>query len=192
MAVKMPSVRFWFFWSLVWLQSDDQAHASCNYNSSKDYDPSYFFYYNDELKVTADNQLGTVSMDDPVVISFDLVVHSIYGNDYHSIFHMGSSNSERSPGIWLNPSASTLHLRISDSSSWNSGYGAGDTLDFNIWYNIKITACDGTITYYLDDVSKTSYDRTIDSRTDTPVYGSDPWWDAANVTIKNIVIQPCM
>ena len=104
---------------------------------------------------------------------------------------MGSSNSIRWPGIWLHPNSGTdgnslAGFRLHCPGVPNSVPGA---LNLEQTYHIVIeytqswlyVEIDGESVYDASHQTHTNYDEMV-------VYGSDPWYGAADVTVSNVII----
>ncbi|CAG8825285.1 32001_t:CDS:2, partial [Racocetra persica] len=64
-------------------------------------------------------------------------------SDWATIFHKGTSNSTRTPGLWLTPYNPKLYARFSGNYSNDSGMpGLGDELSLQKWYHIAYTLSD--------------------------------------------------
>merc|ERR1712228_1085721 len=123
------------------------------------------------------------------VISFGMVVHGKNCNEWESVLHIGCQNMERSPGFWLHPKSMKLHVRLSDTSSNNTGYDPNMELEKGKFYEIKLQCVDNEVTLFIDGkVQQFSSNVYHIARYKVPVFVSDPWYTAANVTISNLKI----
>merc|ERR1719273_646719 len=119
----------------------------------------------------------------------DVVIHSFPSSGWQNFFHTGSSDGIRWPGIWLHPTSgggSYAGFRLHCPGVPNS---VGSALNLEQTYHIVIeytqswlyVEIDGTSVYDASHQSHTNYDSMT-------VYGSDPWYTAADVTVSNVII----
>lgn len=149
----------------------------------------YEFVQTEAFQPTMDSIIGYVAIEDEMHFELEVVVHSWPESTWENFFHCGSTNDIRSPGIWLYPSSASdgFRMHIPELNSDPGWVGAplvlGDTYHIEIeytqsWLSVTIN---GETVY---DAAKLSH-ATYDSQ---PVYGSDPWYEAADVTVSNIVV----
>jgi len=133
--------------------------------------------------------VGRVSIDYNFVVSFGMVVHGKNCNEWESILHVGAENKERSPGIWLHPKSMKLHVRLSDTANWNTGYDPNMELEKGKLYKIKLQCVDNDVSLSINGkVHRFSSNVYHIARYKAPVFVSDPWHAAANVTISDLKI----
>jgi hypothetical protein len=146
----------------------------------------YELVQTEAFQPTKSSIIGYVPIEDEMHFELDVVVHSWPESTWENFFHCGSSNSIRYPGVWLHPSSASegFRMHIPSEPGWvGAPLVLGDTYHIEMeytqsWLSVTIN---GESVY---DASKSSH-TTYDSQ---PVYGSDPWYDAADVTVSNIVI----
>lgn len=116
-------------------------------------------------------------------------MHGKNCNEWENILHVGSQNMERSPGIWLHPKSMKLHVRLSDTSSNNTGYDPNMELQKGKFYKIKLQSIDSEVRLVINGkVQRLSTDVYHVARYKCPVFVSDPWHTAANATITDLKI----
>nr|CAG8573304.1 2605_t:CDS:2 [Entrophospora candida] len=71
-----------------------------------------------ENKIVQHDELPMVN--DELSVTLYLKVKSISSN-WACIFHKGTENSIRTPGLWLHPNKTTLYTRFSGNWAWDAG-----------------------------------------------------------------------
>jgi len=140
------------------------------------------------------NVIGTYEVGNAVHIEFDLTINS-YGSGWQNIIHCTTYGAEsdypRLPGIWYHGSGGNgFHSKFSNNDNKNYGGDYGGALVAGHQYHFEMDITDGTYkvtingVVYADDVvaSHSNYLGTV------TCYASDPWYNAADVTISNLVI----
>lgn len=132
--------------------------------------------------------LTHIDIGDTMHFEMDVVVHS-WPSGNANIIHCGSADSVRQPGVWIHPnSASTLGFNV----YWQpeSAVKTGEAMELEETYRLvmdmtqglfKVTV-NGEVRWDVDDVGTHSTYENMEC------YVSDPWWDAADVTITNLLI----
>ena len=116
-------------------------------------------------------------------------VHGKVCDTWESILHIGNENMQRSPGFWLHPKSYKLHVRLSDTMSNNTGYDPNIELEKGGLYRIKFQSVDGNVSLFIDDkLQQFAANVNHVARYKCPVFVSDPWYQAANVTITDLKI----
>jgi hypothetical protein len=139
---------------------------------------------------------SNINMTQNYILSMDITPAGVVGN-WASIIHFTTGpdccdQSHRSPGIWFAPGTVdtfALHIGHSNDGGWAarpSGmpFAIGKTSKFKLecmGQNITVTV-DGVVYKYKKDGERYS------GRINT-VYGSDPWYPAANCLVENVVLQ---
>jgi len=120
----------------------------------------------------------------------DVLIKS-FPSGWASIFHCGTSDSIRSPGIWIHPNSKQgFHVKWSDNSDWNRGPDTG-AITTNTWYHLALDVTSSRMVVKVDGVVK--YDAVKSShvaRDNLVCYLGDPWYPAANVLVKNLHYGP--
>jgi len=133
--------------------------------------------------------VGRVSIDENFVVSFDLTVHGKNSDGWESILHVGHENMHRSPGFWLHPKSCRLHVRLSDTTSNNSGYDPSLELEVGRRYHIRLQAKDNDVSFFIDGKLQTfRADVWHVTRFKNTVFVADPWHVAANATVSDLKI----
>merc|ERR1719348_1518648 len=120
----------------------------------------------------------------------DVVVHSFPGG-WASIFHCGSSNNIRSPGIWLNKESTGFGFRWDTISQTNVAVNSGSGLVIGETNHLQYDVTQGTLKITLNgevllERTDLSQHKTYDNMV---CYASDPWYPAADVTISNLIVS---
>eukprot|EP00483_Globobulimina_turgida_P005120 UN05130 len=133
--------------------------------------------------------IGRVSIDENFVVSFGMQVHGKNCDGWESILHVGHENMERSPGFWLHPKSYKLHVRLSDTNNKNTGYDPNMVLEKDTFYQIKLQCINNQVSLFINDtMQQFSAGIYHVTRYKCPVFVSDPWHSAANVTITDLEI----
>eukprot|EP01083_Nonionella_stella_P170591 580883_1 len=133
--------------------------------------------------------IGRVSIDENFVISFGMVINGKNCNEWESILHIGHENMQRSPGFWLHPKSYQLHVRLSDTQSNNTGYDPNVELEKGVLYQIRLQCVNNEVSLFVNDkLKKFSTDVYHVTGYKCPVFVSDPWYTAANVTITDLKV----
>ncbi len=97
---------------------------------------------------------------------------------WRPMFHKGSADTERGPGVWLNPGNNRVHFRISTSANWNEGTDSVADLPNGTWSHIACVKAGNKWRCYVNGVLDTEL--TLAGATvgnSGPVYiGDDPWY----------------
>lgn len=144
-------------------------------------------------------------------MSWWMIINSPPEEGWESVFHKGATNSERSPGVWVHSDVHDVqenHHGITISTgtyrSHNPFVHLGFEYELNIspstWYHYTLTyennfGGGSTEKVYFDGQLATTRNRESEtdhelSNMDTPFYFSDPWYDAADVNVKNLIFSP--
>jgi len=133
--------------------------------------------------------IGRVTIDENFVVCFDLMVHGKNSEGWESILHVGHENMQRSPGFWLHPKSCRLHVRLSDTTSNNSGYDPTMELEVGRSYRIRLQAKDNDVSFFIDGKLQTFRANVWHvTRFKNTVFVADPWHVAANATVSNLKI----
>jgi len=170
-------------------------------------------FINDEQSPSKSNQVFDFDMKHTgnFSMSWWMVINSPPEETWENVFHKGATKGERGPGLWLHPDVHdnnwmTYGVHISTSTTGNTnpstdlGFVNGLTIAQSTWYHYTITYgnngngnsmekvyFNGQLEISRERSSETNHDL---SSMDTPFYFSDPWYDAADVTLKNLVFSP--
>ena len=109
---------------------------------------------------------------------------------WRPLVHKGSTNLERGPGIWLQPTVNKIHYRISTTYSWNEGTDSITALSSGQWSHVAIIRSGTSYKCYINGALDSTY--TIIGTTtgnSGPLYvGDDPWYAGSNVTLDDVRI----
>lgn len=109
---------------------------------------------------------------------------------WRPLFHKGNSDTERGPGLWLNPGNNRIHFRISTTAAWNEGTDSVASLPDNTWSHVACVKAGNKWRCYINGVLDTEY--TLSAGTvgnNGPVYfGDDPWYSGTNSSLDDVRI----
>mmetsp|Transcript_33410 Transcript_33410/g.54387 ORF Transcript_33410/g.54387 Transcript_33410/m.54387 type:complete len:333 (+) Transcript_33410:146-1144(+) len=154
-------------------------------------------YSADTVTTSAGNQLVEIALLDEMHFEFDVVINS-FPAGWASVFNCGSDNSIRTPGFWLHPDSGTagaefegFHISFSTLSNTNAWINPGPELVTGQSYHVELDVTQSSRVVTIDGVVRaedTAFEahNTYDS---LPCYSGDPWYDAADVVITNLVIS---
>ena len=143
--------------------------------------------------------IGFIDILDEMHIEMDIVIHS-FPSDWANIIHCTpDGNYPRLPGIWIHSNSATgrgFHVKFSNDDDANYGPSTGDTLIVAESYHFEMDITQSTHQVTVNgEVKVNETVATHDSYIleNITCYASDPWYDAANVTISNLIIAgSCM
>jgi hypothetical protein len=139
---------------------------------------------------------SNLQMTQDFILSMDITPNGTVGN-WGSIIHFTTGPDccdlgQRAPGIWFAPNTIdtfALHIGHSNDGGWAARPSG---MPFAIGKTSKLTLeCKGqNITVTVDDkVYKYTHDGYRYSGKINTVYGSDPWYPAANCKVENVCLQ---
>merc|ERR1712241_659022 len=140
------------------------------------------------------NVIGTYEVGNAVHIEFDLTINS-YGSGWQNIIHCTTYGAEsdypRLPGIWYHGSGGNgFHSKFSNNDNRNYGGDYGGALVAGHQYHFEMDITDGT--YKVTINGKVYADEVVASHSNylgtATCYASDPWFNAADVTISNFYV----
>ena len=150
------------------------------------------FFASDNKYVTAPastllNSLGTSNAD--FSVAFWVKPTGTTGG-WRPLFHKGSSDSERGPGLWLNPGDNRIHFRVSTTAGWNEGTDTVSSLPDGAWSHVACVKAGNKWRCYINGVLDTEF--TLSAGTtgnNGPVYfGDDPWYGGSSTSIDDVRI----
>lgn len=105
--------------------------------------------------------------------SFWIKINKPYDGNFHKIIEKTLVNSDRSPGVWLYPTSTGLHLRHHLLDGTNAGPGDITDMEVGKWYHI-VFSCDwdGTTTTLSRWVNGQNY--TFNTYSVAPLIGNAP------------------
>jgi hypothetical protein len=167
-----------------------------------------FVFGLEEIELKKNNFISRIPfMGREFEVSFDLLP-TVFGTGVRNLIHFSVTNrnvavrGDRIPGVWLsssNPSADKNSLYICSDVNGNKNYcyTTNKFIEKNRWvkiilrqfhvfggYYYSITV-DGHVIHTLKNKAPASYKHVY-------VYGGDPWHNAAEGTIRNLVIKTSM
>merc|ERR1719474_2316095 len=150
------------------------------------------FSVSDGFKPTKGNVLTYIDIVDEMHFEMDITIHS-FPSSWASILHCSDANYPRLPGIWIHPNSDTnVGFRVKWSNADNINYGpnTGEALVAGQTYQLEMDIAQGYLKVTVDGVIKHEASGLASHSTyeDLVCYASDPWYDAADVTISNLLI----
>ena len=135
------------------------------------------------------NIIGHIAIYENMHFEMDVQIKSFPDHDgWVSIFHCGQDDYQRFPGVWIHKNAKIgFYIRFSDQDDWDRGTGTFDDLVANQWYHLEIDVTKTTFRVTVDGVVKYDERKSRHNVYDDMVcYLGDPWYDAADVEVKNL------
>ena len=137
--------------------------------------------------------LNNLTMTQDYTLQFDITPKAIVGN-WGSIMHFTTGGDccalgQRAPGIWFWPGSLSLLFVIGhkDDGNWHMGQIDGCALNKKSHVTLK---CKGTtIVASVDNNVKTMTQPTHRYSGPLTVFGSNPWYPAANCAVENVCIE---
>jgi hypothetical protein len=126
-------------------------------------------------------------------LSFDLVPHGKV-RGWNNILHIGNTNGERIPAVWMFSGSTRLHVRMGSTRSWNDGCDPTAWLPLHQKTRVAIRLLEDTFSVLYNGTvqcTKSFAGVHIDGRSNRYVYVSDPWYSASAVTVSNLLYAPC-
>lgn len=111
--------------------------------------------------------------------------------NWGAVFLKGANDGERSPGVWLYPQQTRLHIRSATLNNANDGANPDPTepLPLNKWTHVAFSHAEGALVVYIDgkEVSR-------NSNIGRPKINTGPVWasygDPANVEVSDLRYFP--
>lgn len=133
------------------------------------------------------NALGTSNAD--FSVTFWVKPNGTTGG-WRPLFHKGNADTQRGPGLWLNPGNNRLHFRLSTTANWNEGADAITNLPDSTWSHIACVKAGNKWRCYINGVLDTEF--TLSAGTignNGPVYfGDDPWYSGSKTSMDDVRI----
>lgn len=110
-------------------------------------------------------------------IEFFLKINNLV-NGWRNLIHIGNSDRERFPGIWIGPNSTYLHFAVRTSDNDYQETINTQSLPLKVWNHIVFTVQGNTVTYYLNGkfFSSSKLKGFPEFPTSaTNVYVIDPW-----------------
>jgi len=114
---------------------------------------------------------------------------------WRSIIHFTSDNTDaasfgsRTPAIWFVPNNMNLHVRVGDSTNLNWGFDSVPGCAVGKKSNVVLECKGSSVTLTIDTKSYSLTQPTFRYSGNVRVYGSDPWFPAAQATISNLCLK---
>ena len=131
------------------------------------------------------NTLGTNNTDFTVAFWVKPVA---FTGDWRPLLHKGSTDSERGPGLWLNPATNRIHCKVSTTANWNEGPDSVADLAMGGWSHVACVKAGNKWRCYINgnlDSEYTLMGNTVGNS--GPLYlGDDPWFNGSNVYMDDV------
>jgi len=142
--------------------------------------------------------LTAVDIYDAMHFEMDITVHSLQASGWRNIFRCGSTSKLKMPHIAIHSNADDdgttagrFHIKYSTEKTWDDGPNlVGDALVAGETYHLEIDWTQSWITMRID--GETVYDAAKSKHANyenLPCYASDPWDEAADASVSNLVIS---
>jgi len=107
-----------------------------------------------------------------------------------NIFHKGSADSTRNPGVWVYPGRSAIYIRSGSNSNWNNGCDITDDLPLGEWNHVAFTHDSQGIRVFRNAkvVCESNYGAPVQN--DGPLYFGDPWYEPASADVADLRMLP--
>ncbi|CAK9085396.1 Uncharacterized protein SCF082_LOCUS40458 [Durusdinium trenchii] len=146
-------------------------------------------------ELVASTSVGTVDLGPHWFLELDVTVYDV-GSWFMSLVHVGDTDAERIPAIFVRPWEPKLAFRISTTKTRNVRCDADFELVMGQVYHITIRVTKGH-TWIVELGGQMVCNQELDSPPamlgPRPIYVSDPWYAPAKANVENLVIanQPC-
>jgi hypothetical protein len=140
------------------------------------------------------NLLGLLPVGVNYRLTFDLTPRATVGS-WASIVHFTITNydccnpGDRVPGIWFNPGTVNLHVRIGDQTNGNWGFDNISGCAIGRTSRIILECINSTVNLSIDAKTITAQQPTTRPSGTAFLYGGDPWYIPANVSVQNLTYQ---
>jgi len=140
------------------------------------------------------NLLGLLPVGLNYRLTFDLTPRGIV-ESWASIVHFTITNydccnpGDRVPGVWFNPGTVNLHVRIGDNTDGNWGLDNIPGCAIGKTSNIILECINSTVSLSIDGKTITLQQPTVRPSGTAFLYGGDPWYVPANVSVQNLTYQ---
>ena len=125
-------------------------------------------------------------------VSFILTVNEAPTGSWRNVLHIGASDGQRTPAIWLHPSAMRLHARVTTVASGNGGVDAS-SIEIPVGQPTHVVyVMDGThLSLYINGVLSDEYDDgTAAVVVEEPLYiGADPWYSGFLGSVQRVCLM---
>jgi len=131
---------------------------------------------------TRGSVLTYIDIGETMHVEMDIVPHA-WGGCYPQIFHCGSNDNIQVPGVWL--CNNDFHIGW---SGIEGGANIGANMQLEETYNLQLDVDQGALTVKVNGEVKLEKTGTAPTYNDMVCYVSDPWRNAADVTVANLLI----
>jgi hypothetical protein len=104
------------------------------------------------------------------------------------MLHKGSADSERGPGIWLNPANNRIHFKISTTANWNEGTDSVAALPDGAWSHVAFVKAGNKWRCYINGALDTEFTLagTTTGNNGSLYVGDDPWYSGCPSTMDDV------
>ena len=148
---------------------------------------------------TSSNIIGSYELSDAVNVEMDIIIYSfpIPRVGWVNILHCGTTDTIRMPGIWIHATSGIdggtyegFLVKWSNIDNYDDGTTTGEYLNTEQSYHLQINVTQSVFTVIVDDVIMYNSSKSQHTVYNSMIcYASDPWYDAADVNISNLVIS---
>ncbi len=131
------------------------------------------------------NALGASNAD--FSVAFWVKPNGLTGG-WRPLLHKGTTDSERGPGLWLNPGNNRIHFRVSTTASWNEGTDSVANLPNGAWSHIACVKAGNKWRCYVNGVLDTEFALSAGTTGNNgPLYvGDDPWYGGSKAWMDDV------
>lgn len=139
------------------------------------------------------NKIGEIDVFDysESTFSFWMKIDG-YTDNWTSIFHVGNTNLQRYPGVFVHKDSSTLYYRVATVDTAEGNLDPAPALDLGEWYQITSVFSGGRGTVYFNgvEVKETAIpiDWTMVEDETWSIYAADPWHVAGDMEFDSVRI----
>ena len=167
------------------------SDEKCNIETKSNSDTTLTIIGNQYTKLKRNNLLKKIMINQDYNITFSIIPLGTL-NGWSNILHSSISNSDkdRLPAIWFKSNTTQLYIVVSTKSNPNMSFTCPKRLPLNKEAHIRISVKATHLT--INIAGSVNYQKTIVIDSDrkkgnTYLYLSDPWYQASDALIKNLV-----
>ena len=138
--------------------------------------------------------LTTMRTAETFELSFDITPHeSAPANEWRNILHFGHYDLQKLPALSLCPGSTRLNVDMTDGDMEIHSYDLYFDLPVGQVTHVSVRVVSNVLTVYINNRyvwDDGGISNQVVGQPYVPVWFSDPWYSAANVTVANLVYTP--
>jgi len=159
-------------------------------------DGSVLLHIPDAFQPTKGSVIGHINVGDKLHIEMDVEVHSLStGDQYLSLLHVTATDNDccaagdRFPAIWMHSQRDGFVAKFSTDDGNDGGFTKVALVPGKVYHweidvtQSRMTSIQDGVVYRDQDIGNHPHFE------DAIVYASNPWYEAADVTISNLIIS---